>query len=484
MTELPEIEEAGAALTATGPKDAKAERPASPHNPLVSIAPDGTALEPEGWGDCPDASLLHLDSPEHLVESTSPPAAIPRDPATQPIDGEDLLDRVYKYVGRFVNYPSIAAGKSHTLWIAHTHLMEAWFSTPRLAVLSPEPGSGKSRVLEMTALLVPRPLLSAVSSSAFIMRSIADQESRPTILYDEIDAIFGPKGKGNEDLRAVINAGYRRGVSVGRCYTVNGKVLTEQLPTYAAVAMGGLGDLPDTLMSRSIVIRMRRRAKGEAGEAFQPSRHEADGQTLHDELVTWAASIAHKAASAEPFLPDGVSDRNADVWSPLLTVAELAGGFWPEIARAAAIEFVRGSKEEEELPIGIQLLADIRKCFGDDHAMLTRDLLPRLLADEEAPWGELQGRKINPRKLGQILRPYGIKSRSIRIGNETPKGYRKEDFHDPWRRYLPLPPISATSATAATEVENSQVSETAGVADELPLRPGEICGGEVAVPES
>ena len=136
--------------------------------------------------------------------------------AFQPINGADLLERVREYVGRFVCYPSTAAGQAHTLWIAHTHFMDAWFSTPRLAVLSPEPGSGKSRVLEMTALLVPRPLLSAVSSSAFIMRRIGDQENRPTVLYDEIDAIFGTKGKGNEDLRAILNAGYRRGAPIGQ----------------------------------------------------------------------------------------------------------------------------------------------------------------------------------------------------------------------------------------------------------------------------
>lgn len=36
MTELPTIEEAGAAPTATDPEDAKADRPASSHN-LISV---------------------------------------------------------------------------------------------------------------------------------------------------------------------------------------------------------------------------------------------------------------------------------------------------------------------------------------------------------------------------------------------------------------------------------------------------------------
>ena len=65
-------------------------------------------------------------------------------------DGAALLDEVYAYLGRFVSYPNIHAHVAHTLWIAHTHCMDAWDSTPRIAFLSPEPGSGKSRALEVT----------------------------------------------------------------------------------------------------------------------------------------------------------------------------------------------------------------------------------------------------------------------------------------------------------------------------------------------
>ena len=57
------------------------------------------------------------------------------------IDGADLLDEAHAYLGRFVSYPAQHAHVAHTLWIAHTHLMDAWESTPRIAFLSPEPGS-------------------------------------------------------------------------------------------------------------------------------------------------------------------------------------------------------------------------------------------------------------------------------------------------------------------------------------------------------
>ena len=74
------------------------------------------------------------------------------------VDGAALLNSVHAFLGRFVAYPSEHTHTAHVLWIAHTHLMDAWESTPRIAFLSPEPGSGKTRALEVTELLVPRPV--------------------------------------------------------------------------------------------------------------------------------------------------------------------------------------------------------------------------------------------------------------------------------------------------------------------------------------
>ncbi|MGG7519775.1 DUF3631 domain-containing protein [Allorhizobium undicola] len=442
-------EKAGAAPTATGLDDAKAYDPAFPNSANDGEPPEGEPSDADG------------------------------------IDGADLLNRVHDYARRFICYPSDTAGIVHVLWIAHAHLMDAWFSTPRLAVLSPEPGSGKSRVLEITALLVPSPALSVNSSAAYILRKVADQDNRPTILYDEIDTIFGPAARGNEDLRGMINAGYRRGAKVGRCFTEKGKVLTQDFSTYAAIAMGGLGDLPDTIMSRSVIMRMRRRGQGEKVEPFTPRLHEPPANILRDELVAWAASVFSLAETFQPILPDGISDRNAEVWEPLLMVAELAGGQWPDLARQAATEAVQSAKANNKPSLGVQLLADIRACFSDKDRLTTADLLNKLLADEEAPWGDLGRKKLDARILAKMLGEHGIKSSTIRMPNDsTPKGYKREAFHDAWKRYLPPLEIGATSATDATNQESPDKTEASRVADKTALPP---CGGTaegVAEPES
>ena len=129
--------------------------------------------------------------------------------------------------------------------------------------MSAEKELGKSRALEVTALFVPDPVLSISASPAVIVRLIS--RGRCTILYDEIDGVFGnaKAQEANTDLRSVLNGGYRRGAKVYRCNTSGKKVEVEELDAFAPVAVAGLRALPDTLASRSIFIHMRRRAPDE-----------------------------------------------------------------------------------------------------------------------------------------------------------------------------------------------------------------------------
>lgn len=388
--------------------------------------------------------------------------------------GADALSAVEAYLARFVAYPSEHARVAHVLWIAHTHAMAAWESTPRLAFLSPEPGSGKTRALEVTAPLVPNPVEAVNVTAAYLFRKVGSGDC--TVLFDEVDTVFGPKVReANEDIRALLNAGHRRGAIVGRCVPRGREIAVEEWPAYAPVALAGLGDLPDTILTRSVVVRMRRRAPDERVEPFRVREHEPEGHALRQRLAAWVASVRDALAAARPAMPAGVEDRDADCWEALLAIADAAGGDWPERARVAAVALVaeaRGSTPS----LGIRLLADLRAVFGDRDAMATADIIEALCALDEAPWADINGGKpINARGLANRLKPYGISSRTVRIGNDTPKGYRREDLSDAWRRYLPpvqedgdrSPPPdgtsllreeSATSATGATSQQSGGFS--------------------------
>ncbi len=250
-------------------------------------------------------------------------------------DGAALLYDLYHFLGRFVSYPSEHAQLAHALWISHAHLMECWESTPRLAFLSPEPGSGKTRALEVTETLVPRPVEAINATPAYLFRKVNDPDGLPTILFDEIDTVFGPKAKENEEIRGILNAGHRRGAMAGRCVVKGKEILTEELPAFCAVAMAGLGNLPDTILTRSVIVRMRRRAPTETVEPYRRRLHAPEGNRLRERLAVWAGSVSGDLADTWPEMPEGITDRNADVWEALLAIADAAGGGWPQHLRPA-----------------------------------------------------------------------------------------------------------------------------------------------------
>jgi hypothetical protein len=370
--------------------------------------------------------------------------------------GERMMQALYDFLGRFVCYPSEHAHVAHALWIAHAHLMHRWDSTPRLAFLSAEPASGKTRALEITELLVPNPVATVNVTPAYLFRKVGS-DTGATILFDEIDTVFGAKAKDHEDIRGLLNAGHRRGATTGRCVVRGNEVTLEELPAYAAVALAGIGWLPDTLLSRSVIIRMRRRHAGERVEGFRRRIHELEGWQLRERVSIWAKSIAGDIPW--PQLPPQIADRDADVWEALIAIADAIGGDWPRRARDAGVTLVTDAKEVEP-SLGIRLLNDIRLVFGQADEMFSKSILQALHELAEAPWSDLKGKPLDERGLAHRLRQYGVKSKTVRIGSITLKGYARADLADLWARYLPSsPPATVTSVTSVTSaMDGAQVT--------------------------
>ncbi|MEU5140731.1 DUF3631 domain-containing protein [Streptomyces sp. NPDC021139] len=374
------------------------------------------------------------------------------------IDGAALLNEVEAFHRRFNVFPHEAAFVAVTLWDAHAHLLDCFDSTPRIAFLSPEPGSGKTRALEIVETLVPQPMTAVNASAAALFRSVSSGNGKPTILFDEIDTVFGPKAGDNEELRGFLNAGHRRTGVTYRCIGDGGQQTVQAFPSYCAVAVAGLGSLPDTIMSRAVVIRMRRRARNEKVEPFRARVHEAEGHKLRDQLATWAEQARASVVGAWPGMPEGVTDRPADVWEPLLAIADAAGGDWPERAREACVTLVTASKANDKGSLGVRLLTDLR-----DHVMAGIDRLPtvaildRLNALDDAPWADLHGKPLDNRRLSRMLAEYmtadnePIASRNIKTAGSVLKGYYSADLWDAWARYCPPPPESPLPPLPGTE---------------------------------
>jgi len=408
---------------------------------------------------------------------------VPPPNPTQPApNGVDVLALTRNYLKKYVAYPSPHALHAHTLLVAHTHLLEAFDSTPRGAFLSAFPGSGKTRALEVTRPLVCR-LVSTVNPSAnYLFRKAGDVAGPPTVLFDEIDTFFGPKAREHEDLRGFINSGHRKGATYGRCRVVGNSVVTEDSPVYAAVMMAGIGWLPDTILSRSVIIRMQKRLESEKVAQFRARTSIPEGEAIGAQLAAWAISVFDAAKDMRPEMPEGVEDRQADVWEPLLVVADLAGAEWPTLAREAAVAFVKADNQTPP-STKLRLLRDLRQVFWENlrtvavtrpKGLLTETILNALYQLEDSPWRTINkaangGREpFDWNELSRHMFDFGVEPTHLRPypGDDTQRrGYPLRPLATAWRRYLPPLPLDQKAVTAVTPVTRA-VGDTRAVLDE------------------
>jgi uncharacterized protein DUF3631 len=366
----------------------------------------------------------------------------PTPPELRP--GDEVLDDVTAFLNRFVVFPDEHCAPTIALWFAHTHAADRFYITPRLILDSAEPGSGKTRVLEVASLLVHAPESTISTTPAALFRLVS--ASRITILFDEVDTVFNNKG-GNEDLRGLLNAGYKQGATVTRCAGDAKAMKIERFPVFAPVALGGIaGNMPDTITTRAVTVHMRRRRADQKVEQFRQRTAERDARPIREALAAWIASVADEIGEAMPALPDGVVDRSAEIWEPLIAIADAAGGHWPETARKACAHFVL--RNSQPVTHGVRLLADLRTVFRRHNTdrLATKALLADLVSLEEAPWGDLdgKGRQLDGRRLASELSRYSVGPVAFKDDtNTTVKGYvtyptkDQVGLTDAWDRYLP-----------------------------------------------
>lgn len=376
--------------------------------------------------------------------------------------GDELLDRVAAAVSRYCILPSPHALIGVVLWVAYTHMTDAFEYAPRLVARSAEKRSGKSRLLEVVDALVHEPLRAVNATVSYIFRSLDRDGMPPTLLLDEADTIFGTKTKAeqNEDLRGLLNAGFQRGLTFGR--TVGPQHTPTEFQTFAPAALAGIGQMPDTIEDRAVVVVMRRRKPSETVAPYRTRRDRPALEDLADELASWAASVTDAATGYEPESL-GVEDRAADVWEPLVTVADMAGGRWPALAREAAAFMVHEAENNaEESSLNIKLLSDLRDVFDDEAAdfLASAKVCELLRGIDESPWGQFD---LNPSRLGHRLREYGIKTGHNPA--KTMRGYRRADFLDAWERYVPSTKASEAVPTRPQAADQHERQDTFGTPD-------------------
>jgi hypothetical protein len=372
-----------------------------------------------------------------------------------------ILEEAEGTIARYVVLPDDHASAALALFIAHTHALDGAHATPYLLIISPEKRSGKTRLLEVLELLVARPwTVNGSLSEAALFRKI--DKDRPTLLLDEIDALFGSHTDRTEPLRAILNAGNRPGAKVPRCVGEGAKLDVRDFEVFSPKVLAGIDTghkIPETIRDRAIAINMARRTQAEPVDHFRHRDARTQTESFRAMAATWAAERAAELAGARPETPDALDDRAAEAWEPLLAIADAAGSEWPSRARSAAVA-LSGSPEAEERSLGALLLEAIRDRMNGADRISSAELLAAINEDEDLPFGGWRdGRGLDGRGLAKLLRPYGarLKSRTVRFDDgaepEIAKGFLREQFEEIWARWLPTPDTAVTTVTAVTGAE-------------------------------
>jgi hypothetical protein len=375
----------------------------------------------------------------------------------------DLLSETRIFVRRFV-----VVGEREldavALWNAHTYVYDCAQATPYLHPHSPEPGSGKTTLLDVLELTAANAIQADNLTEASLFRMIA--KLHPTLLFDEIDAVFGRKHSDSaEGIRQVLNSGYRKHKRVWRCVPPSHNV--EPFDVFCPKATAGLHELPGTLAQRSIPIEMQPPLPTDLYEELDREEVSGEAEILQQNLQSWADESGDllREPALKPARLAGLDARGNEIWRILLRIANQAGGEWPERARAAALELSGRDRRQQDASIPVQLLGHIRDLFEDER-MSCSAVAELLNADDQLPYGGWSdGKGLSSRELGKKLAAFKIRAKPIRIdGKRAGNGYEREQFEDAWSRYLPDPALE-TGTTGTTGSESQKAPEIQPVQD-------------------
>ena len=344
-----------------------------------------------------------------------------------------ITDEIKAFMSRFIAFPDERQADALALYVLHTHAFDAAYCTPYIYISSPEKQSGKTRVLEVLHLLCRNPLKTASASPGALYATIESglpvhtEEGvsygggKPTIFLDEVDTIF--TGAANEDLRGMLNEGYKRGGQVLRQAMVEGG---QRVGVYYSVfcpkVLAGIdnGAMPDTIEDRCIRITLKRKQAGQEVERFMLRKIADEAEALRVKCHNWGVQHMDKLLDAEPKLIEEISDRAFEIAEPLLAIADQIPG-WHDRARKALTFLL--SKPVAESP-ATRVLRAARDWFDQSGA----DKIP------SAVLADLCG--MNGKRLGGLLDPYGIKPGTRRVDGVQMKAYYRSDFEDAWTRYI------------------------------------------------
>ncbi len=235
------------------------------------------------------------------------------------------------------------------LWTLGTHVYDQFECFPRLGVISPTSGFGKTTLFKILDELASETKLSKNATPAAMYRRL-EHRPRTTYLLDEAE---NQGLLADRILRAVLDGGYERGGTIDRA----GEEFLIYFPCAYALR-GEMRDVPSAILSRSLIVNMQ---LGTPKKLF--ARNDRAFFVARELIAKWRATVS---LSLDPEMPAPLCNprnpRLADNCRPLIAVADTFGPQYGEEARAALIELCAGLPHSDS---GVQVLQDIRTVSFD-----------------------------------------------------------------------------------------------------------------------
>ncbi len=372
----------------------------------------------------------------------------------------NLVDSVAAFIERFVFIKDKQVYRLLALWVIQTHLYKEFEYTGYIFAHSPEPGSGKSRLLEILDLLVANSSGLLYKPTDAVLFRTADEMTQ---LLDEVDSWMNA-----EHLRAILNAGFHRGAKVLRNEQQNkGKWKPIPFPVYGPRALAGigLGILHGTTKDRTFIIPMVKQTLAERREKFRSRKVKPEADQLREDIGAWVSQnrslIVAEYDDAETALPyiAHLHDRTIDIVEPLAAILEVLHSGAPQV-----------NDRRIELLEAVNLTRDDGEEFLTDHRILRE--LARLTTSQDRLVGsasELAAKcGLSPApteyEMGETLRRYGFESRSIRIGESVRYRYEltQPQLADVCSRFGPVGPNGENRGKAEPCAANEELVSLAG----------------------
>ncbi len=334
-------------------------------------------------------------------------------------------------------------------WVLAAWLADEWAKFPHLSITSPEKRCGKTTLLDLLVLIVPRPRLTSSISPAAVYRVV--NKEKPTLLIDEAQILNRRDSETGKVLQEILNAGIEKNAKVTRCGSAQTNFDPVDFYVYGPKIFAMIGEPEGVLADRCLSVRMRRKTANEtyAVDHYRSREVEPKAKKLRAFIKLWADK--HREAVREVYQHQEHfqigNDRLADLLLPLQAVLEATGGGRPlDLLEEYARELDDREDDITRMSPGVRLLAACREIFSkvkenkkNGRFLSTIDLIRELVDRDEEPWAHfVRGNPLTSEALANLLRPYGV--RSGRNHDQTARGYCASSFAEAWEHYLPTSP--------------------------------------------